>query len=44
MCDVLLTQDEKRGGDNLYAAGWNAKVTNEPATKDASLVTILAFV
>eukprot|EP00775_Hariotina_reticulata_P009116 gene9116-9285_t len=26
MCDVLLTQDEKRGGDNLYAAGWNAKV------------------
>jgi len=44
MCDVLLTQDEMRGGDNLFAAGWNGKVSNEPATKDASLATILAIV
>lgn len=26
VCEVLLAFDEKRGGDVVYAAGWNAKV------------------
>lgn len=26
VCEVLLAWDDKRGGDVVYAAGWNAKV------------------
>jgi hypothetical protein len=26
VCEVLFAWDEKRGGDVVYAAGWNAKV------------------
>jgi hypothetical protein len=26
ICEVLFAWDDKRGGDVVYAAGWNAKV------------------
>lgn len=26
ICEVLFAWDEKRGGDVVFAAGWNAKV------------------
>lgn len=27
ICEVLFAWDEKRGGDVVFAAGWNAKVS-----------------
>jgi hypothetical protein len=41
VCEVLFAWDEKRGGDVVYAAGWNAKVCRQGIVMQAESMRLL---